>query len=53
MENIKHHFIYEFEGMKIEAYNTQAEIAEILNNPLVKLISVNNVGVQYRPKKSR
>lgn len=53
MTDTKHRFIYEFEGIKVEAYNTQKEIAEMLINPKIKLISVNNVRLPYYPKRKK
>lgn len=52
----KHKFIFEYAGGKIECYNTQAEIAKMLADPSVKLISVNDSGAYcgtYRRKSKK
>ncbi len=46
---IKHKFVFEWLGGKVTAYKTQAEIAEMLKNPNIKLISINGAKI-YRQK---
>ena len=49
----KHKIIFEYMGGIVTAYKTQAEIAEWLQSPDVKLISVNDSGLCYRSKKRK
>lgn len=37
----KHRFVFEYAGAKVECYSTQSQIAEMLSDPTVKLISIN------------
>ncbi len=48
----KYKFVFEWINGKVTAYKTQAEIAEMLKNPDVKLISVGN-DVVYTPKRKK
>ena len=49
----KHKFIFEYAGAKVECYSTQKQIAEMLADPAVKLISVNDCGYRGTRKKKR
>ena len=49
----KHKFIFEYAGAKIECHNTQKEIAKMLADPAVKLISVNDGGYRGTRKKKQ
>ena len=49
----KHKFIFEYAGAKIECYNTQKQIAKMLADPAVKLISVNDGGYRGTRKKKQ
>lgn len=53
MEQIKHRFIFEYAGGKVEAYKTQKDIAEMLQNPAIKLISINDTSNYCYRKKGR
>ena len=48
----KYKFIFEWLGGKVTAYKKQAEIAEMLKSPDVKLISVGD-GEVYKPKRKK
>lgn len=48
----KYKFVFEWQGGKVTAYKTQAEIAEMLKNPDIKLISIGNDAV-YKPKRKK
>ena len=50
--NSKYRFVFEWQGGKVTAYKTQAEIAEMLKSPDVKLISVGD-GEVYKPKRKK
>lgn len=49
---MKYKFVFEWQGGKVTAYKTQAEIAEMLKSPDVKLISVGD-GEVYKPKRKK
>lgn len=49
---MKHKIIFEVMGGTVTAYKTQEEIADMLKNPDVKLISVNDRGA-YTPKRKK
>ncbi len=48
----KYKFIFEWLGGKVTAYKTQAEIAEMLKSPDIRLISVGDSKV-YKPKRKK
>lgn len=48
----KYKFVFEWLGGKVTAYKTQAEIAEMLKSPDIKLISVGD-GEVYKPKRKK
>lgn len=47
----KHRFIFEYAGARVECYSTQKQIAEMLLDPTIKLISVNLPKVHHSGKK--
>ena len=49
---MKYKFVFEWQGGKVTAYKTQAEIAEMLKSPDIKLISVGNTEI-YKPKRKK
>ncbi len=49
----KHKFIFEYAGAKVECHSTQKQIAEMLRDPTIKLISVNDGGYRSTRKKKR
>lgn len=48
----KYKFIFEWLDGKVTAYKTQAEIAEMLKSPDIRLISVGDSKV-YKPKRKK
>jgi hypothetical protein len=49
----KHRIIFEYDGIRVEAYKTQLEISEILKDSGVKLVSVNDRGCYSRSKRKK
>lgn len=49
----KYKIIFEYMGGIVTAYKTQVEIAVILQYSDLKLISINDSGAYYRPKKRK
>ena len=47
----KYKFVFEWLDGKVTAYKTQEEIAEMLKNPDIKLISVGDTGINWRKRK--
>ena len=49
----RYKFVFEWLGGKVTAYKTQPEIAEMLKNPDIKLISIGDCEVFKLQKKER
>ena len=47
----KHRFIFEYAGARVECYSTQKQIAEMLSDPTIKLISINFPKAYYSSRK--
>lgn len=47
----KHRFIFEYAGARVECYSTQKQIAEMLSDPTIKLISINLPKAYYLSRK--
>ena len=47
----RYKFVFEWLGGKVTAYKTQSEIAEMLKNPDIKLISIDDCEVFKLQKK--